>query len=205
MKKTLISLLCLSLSLALSAKELKRPSWSQGLPQRTDAKAPVIEITKPLAEETTSNLNRTIIKPSHQTQSISAPAPIFPQPKPMIETAPPESAPSDNIQSTITVIQSKPATINDKPHYPWNITRMTAVTAPSFWVKKYPTVHINISIQPNGQVEAIHEVTDKPIPQALMLKIQRTIKQWRFTAPEEYGIQTNLTRPFKIQLQPDHT
>ncbi|MCW8869464.1 MAG: hypothetical protein OQK49_02070 [Proteobacteria bacterium] len=205
MKKTLISFLCLSLSLAISAKELKRPSWSQGLPERTDSKAPELKIAKPFNEDKELTLNRTLIKPNHQTQSISVPSPNYQQQKPVIETTFSESNPPDNNHSTITVIQSKPAKNNINQQYPWNITRMAAVTAPAFWVKKYPSVHINISIQPNGQVESIREITDKPIPQALMVKIQRAIKQWRFTAPEDYGIHTNLSRPFKIQLQPDHT
>lgn len=197
----------LLISLSSIATESKRPSWSQGLPERKNQPTPPPQIEKPITKPSTnhalfrkqlenlSQQNQTLNDSTNHSESFTE-IPLLPQQKKLT------SADKNHTDfSPITVIQSTRQNKQIPEHYPWEITRLTPVVVPRYWLSKYPTVMLDISINPNGQVNEISVNELNPMPDSLKTRIERSIKRWHFTAPKDYGITENIVRPFEIQLQ----
>ena len=231
MKKTILLVAMLSTQLAWSQEnDGKRPSWSQGLPERHKTAAPNMKNQIPTMEDGLGadldlGMSRTdiefeglskpvVIKP--ENKKIDAVEPIEPVHSPVVEfdTEAVLQAPSTatstshqksnvNMQSNVLVQQKEKvqAPVDENAaSYLWHVERMVPVQVPKSLAAQHHSVLLKLSIDSQGKVIDVSPVIDQTSPTVMRHAI-RYVNQWRFEPPRKQGINHELSRVFNVSIQ----
>lgn len=205
MKRPLITCLLIAMAGTVCAQtQTKRPSWSQGLPERESVRQPEKPGFKP---ETT--------RPSIQTQpDLKAERPVSPdieielstQPNLNLKVAPkalvqPETNPVR--RAGFRHMQNKPVVNEDinplHDQYNWTLLKTIPIDIPARHTTK-SELKIRIYINPEGEV--VRVAAGAPDVPAMMLKqAQKSIQQWQFEPPKNIGITDNIAKTFTIEIK----
>ena len=205
MKHLTLTILLISLTSALFAQEQsKRPSWSQGLPERQTSQLP----GNPGLE---SKENKTAIQSQPE---ISIEKPAAPEIKIELSTQPemefkvePNAIEQPLMQPIRRAGQRRlnNRTIGEKvsnplhQQYSWSLVKTEPIDITSRHATKNQ-LKVRIYINPEGQV--VRVAAGAPDVPALMLKeAQQSIQQWQFEPPKEIGITDNLVKTFTIEIK----
>ncbi len=209
-----LHLICLFLSLSfnasLSAQETnKRPSWSQGLPERSTALKPTVSM-----ETETDAVNNDIERPSFDVGEIN------PQPTVEVElsTEPliqhdllvPETAANPIPNNRKAALQAyfdgadeetNGATENEQAaaDYSWQVIS----TQPIAWTGQNSgpdSLKLYIHINPDGQVIKVSKA-DTNISRQVLQQAERSILKWQFEPPKAVGVSGNISKEFTIEIQ----
>ena len=185
----------------------KRPSWSQGLPERQKVLKPGTsalniestdrsEIEAPLIEQLQTE------QPKFELEQLEVPAiehkikidaPVLEQ----VEVMPTQRLGTHVKSQRRPLFVKKTNPLHEK--YQWNVLRTTPIEMPSHLNNKR-NIDVIIYIKPDGSVS---KVTSKdPDVSSTMLKyVSDSIRNWVFDAPEKIGIQDILSKQFAIEIQ----
>lgn len=205
MKHIIYIILILFISTTLSAQtQSKRPSWSQGLPERTTAGQPQTPGFKPEP-----------IKPENQSQpDVKTEQPITPDidielmTQPDLElniqpnnTEQPEAAPvrragSRRLNNRIV----ETAAVNPlHEQYSWHLIKTQPINIPPRHVTKNE-LKVRIFINPEGRVVRVAAGTPD-VPAMMLKEAQYSIQQWQFEPPKNIGITDNIAKTFTIEIK----
>ena len=195
----------MTLTGTLSAQtQTKRPSWSQGLPERQASQQPGKPGFDPELEKVNNKQTPTMQseRPTTPTLNID----IATQPDLNFDIKPdrnpiPESKPIRRAgQRSIQYRQQNTPDINPLHHkYKWNVVKTTPIDIPDRYATQ-STLKVRIYINPQGEV--IKVAAAAPDVPAMMLKeAQKSIENWRFEAPKDIGISDNLAKTFTIEIK----
>lgn len=205
MKHLIITCLLIFVTGNLTAQtETKRPSWSQGLPERQ---------TSPQPGKPSFNIDES--KPTLQSQPhIETQRTITPEIEIELTTQPklelnvqPETEPQPKIDTVRRagyrrLQQSGPVAQDTNPlheQYSWTLLKTTPIDIPARHAAKNQ-LKVRIFINPDGEV--IRVAAGAPDVPALMLKqAQKSIENWRFDPPKDIGISDNLSKIFTIEIK----
>ncbi len=196
--RTLVLILWVSLAGAQNNKDedKKRPSWSQGIPERQstpdmgrpqfDPADSAIEIETSAVAEGVNDFKLDVITPE-----ITPPATLPDLPEPVIRPASADVA----VTAAVSAVE---AASNDL--YDWHIEQQQPVLVPADTLQILDRVMMKISINANGEVVAVEAAQDD-LPQDLFNRARKSINQWRFAAPKYQGVEVAiLSRVFEINL-----
>lgn len=207
----------------------KRPSWSQGLPERKqgpsiDLVAPKLslevqserplEFAFPLQEDQAENTSNDPVAVSNHIENTVGEADVNQKEEGNIggET-------EDGLQNKLPMTKAPvPAQLLATPSpnsiidaeadknetiksmgYDWQVQRMIPVTVPRTLVQAHRNVLLKIAIDHKGRVVDVMPVVDNT-SKAVIRHATRFIKQWRFEPPLSKGINHGLSRVFKVEL-----
>ena len=177
-------------------EEKKKPSWSTGLPERKSAPSmntPSAEVEKPqFAMEQPASIDipeTDMALPAGLTQK-------FVMPEITIDNSAPEIDEPEVEYKVYTAIDS--AMLNN---YSWEIVEMEPVKIPKTLSFSYQEVMLEISINPQGRVVKVARVSDRT-SNTILNYASKTIKKWRFKAPEDDGINGIVSKTMKVELLP---
>lgn len=189
-------------------EQKKRPSWSQGLPERQNAPSAGSLLSKPKAviDDTPE---QQAIRPELEAPEID----LGFKPKPASEfNVEPVSV--DLSLSREEMRESFYESEKDQPEpevevvdsallaqYKWQVVKVTEVEVPNnFDASK--ALNLNIHINPKGEViKVVSE--DSGLSSRAMRVIEKSIKNWRFEPPADLGIASNINKSFNIDIQAD--
>lgn len=184
----------------------KRPSWSQGLPERQAALKPV---SKGLRNPAESNVDHTpeiesieMQAPALEVQLITTPIKM---PATTIEN-PTEDTQSPAVNSRKKALEqyysSEPqTTVAVNPliaEYNWQVLKTTPIELPSDYSSD--SLVLNIQINPKGKVTKV-TVADSNIPDLVLEYAEKSIRKWRFQPPGDIGITENISKVFTIDIK----
>ncbi len=195
-----------------AATEIKRPSWSQGLPERH--KAPKFEQPSLEIEEQPDTV---------QTPMIERNAPVIEpilteQPKFTLEKfdVPEFEVQSTAPQQTAILEDAKPVRLDSlakkrnriggekqvnplHQQYHWKVISTQPINIPSH-LTSVNNINVKIFLKPNGQVSKV--TSNDPNVSSTMLKYaSESISNWLFEAPEKIGITEVMSKQFDIEIQ----
>ncbi|MCX7554029.1 hypothetical protein OS175_09080 [Marinicella sp. S1101] len=187
-------------------EQKKRPSWSQGLPERQNAPSAGSLLSKPKAviDDTPE---QQAIRPELEVPEID----LGFKPKPASEfNVEPVSVDlslsreemretfyeSEKNEPEVEVVDSALLA-----QYKWQVIKVTEVEVPSdFDASK--ALNLNIHINPKGEVVKVVS-EDSGVSSRAMRVIEKSIKNWRFEPPADLGIAANINKSFNIDIQAD--
>ncbi|MCX7545041.1 energy transducer TonB [Marinicella gelatinilytica] len=200
----LTALMVTTISHAQTETDTKRPSWSQGLPERQSTVQPGNPSLK-----TDDNRSEPIITPD-----ISEDRPMAPVMDMNIATQPdfdfkiepeaPQTPNTEPVRRAGTSHFQKREMVSKEinplhAQYPWAIVKTTPLDIPSRYATK-DTLKVRIYINPEGEV--VRVAAGAPDVPALMLKqAQQSIQNWRFEPPKNLGITDTLSKTFTIEIK----
>lgn len=209
-----LHLICLLLSLVLitqlNAQETtKRPSWSQGLPERTTTLKPTVDRdTESDAAETDRERPRfdaVEINPQPEVEVELSTEPLI-QPElviPETTVIPTQNNRKAALQAYFdgTEEGANTATENEQAaaDYNWRVIR----TEPIAWTGQNSapeSLKLYIHINPDGQVIKVTKA-DTSISKQVMQQAERSILQWQFEPPKAVGVAENISKEFTIEIQ----
>lgn len=197
--------------------EQKRPSWSQGLPEREttlSAGQPVItlkaeqnsqEVASPTIE------NATTERPEIELEAFKAPQLNYkiqldePIKANEIEVSVEEreviarrAGPDSRVRKNTQDFNSK--TVNSlHDDYSWKVLSTTPIEMPG-QLSNTESINVDIHINPDGSVEKV--TTNDPNVSSRMLKYaSKSIENWKFEAPEKLGITDVMSKNFAIEIK----
>jgi outer membrane biosynthesis protein TonB len=189
---------------AQTETQTKRPSWSQGLPERQTNLQP----GKPGFE---SEQNKRAVQ---SQPDITAERPSTPQIEIDLSTQPDMEF---NVKpEAIEQLETEPVrragirrlnnkSMDDKDinplhqQYNWSVVKTEPINIPPRFATKNQ-LKVRIYINPDGQV--VRVAAGSPDVPALMLKeAQHSIQQWQFEPPKDIGITDNLSKTFTIDIE----
>lgn len=221
MKYLIIISLLLSMNLmAQTAK--KRPSWSQGLPERQKT----LSTNQPKLNVQSDNQRAGIEAPVHD--NIATDAPDFeleefaaPQLNYEIDRAITEqpdqseenpTTSSNNLTSDVRYrsrlsaaqrIQKRHSIekVNNPLHddYKWQVLSTTPIDIPSH-LHSITNLNIEIFIKPDGSVSRVSS-TDPNVTSQLLKYVTESVENWQFEAPEKIGISDEMSKNFTIEIE----
>ena len=184
----------------------KRPSWSQGLPERQSA----IKRTAPVNKFRGNKQAREV----EHDRSLG----VAELPNVEIELASAQPIIKFEIESMQPAVTSRQEAFdqyysNDKEggvdtevnpllaQYTWKPIKTTAIDVPEDFDDQKP-LKLNIRINPKGEVTRVTEV-DTAIPKRVFKSAEKSILKWKFQAPAEIGITENISKTFSIDIKTD--
>ncbi len=198
----------------------KRPSWSQGLPERQAAPVSrIVQTNKVESTETEIDTPSIGEKPLIETQVLSIDFQPQPSSEFKVESQASESKPaaskrvdrkaifeqyysSQSRTSDAANQANQPDTIEVNPliaAYKWQVLKTTPVEVPNSFDKTQP-LKVTIQINPQGKVVKVTEA-DARIPSVVMRHVEKSMLNWRFEAPADIGLSENISRVFEIDIQ----
>lgn len=186
----------------------KRPSWSQGLPERQTAPTAASLMSKPKAEIDMRPAQESF-KPELETSEIE----LNFQPKSAndfkVEVEPvavdmtlSREEMRDSFFKTEDDVSELDVVDNDLlAQYKWQVLKVTNVEVPNDFDAS-EALNLNIHINPKGRVVKVVS-EDADVSANAMRMIEKSIKKWRFEPPADLGIAANINKTFNIDIQAD--
>ncbi|VAW46658.1 hypothetical protein MNBD_GAMMA02-154 [hydrothermal vent metagenome] len=191
----------------VKSQNQKRPSWSQGLPERQSSMTPSASMNKFKVNQQSSNTavdDRSLEMAELPSIGINLVAT-----KPVIELG---------IESVQPIANSRREAFdqyhnNDKEgiviaavdplvaEYKWTPIKTTPINVPENFDEN-KTLKLNIHINPKGEVTRV-TVADTAIPRKVFKNVEQSILKWKFQAPSEVGITENISKTFSIDIKTD--
>lgn len=190
-------------------KNQKRPSWSQGLPERQSPINPSTSMSSFKVDEKTKSTSEDDLKlqdgelPSVEIDLVDAP----PLMKLKIEPVKPTtltrqqafdeyySNKKDEQEESITAVNPLIA------EYKWTPIKTTPIdVTDDFDGSK--AIKLKIQINPKGHVTRVTD-SETTIPRQLFKSAEKSILNWRFQAPSKIGITENISKTFSIDINTD--
>lgn len=185
----------------------KRPSWSQGLPERQKVLKPGTPALN-LDSTNRSVLETPVIEqvqteqPKFELEQLEVPtfdhnieieAPVLDQ----VNTQAAQRLDVRAKSSRRSLAAKEVNPLHAK--YKWKVLRTTTIEMPS-QLKRQSPIDVIIYIKPNGSVS---KVTSKdPEVSSTMLKyVSESIQNWQFDAPSKLGIDEIISKKFAIEIQ----
>ncbi|KAA3651592.1 MAG: hypothetical protein DWP95_00515 [Proteobacteria bacterium] len=204
MKFLIILTALMTVTMSFAQTETRRPSWSQGLPERPTSQQPDrpgfnTESTTDSTPETPAIKTERPITPSLEIDLATEPEidfniqperPIVPQTEPVRRAG----------QGSFRTRQSNTAQVNPlHEQYPWTVVKITPIKISDRYATK-DTLKVRIFINPNGEVIKV-TAASPDVPALMLKKAQKSIEQWRFAPPKDLGITENLAKTFTIEIK----
>lgn len=188
--------------------EKKRPSWSQGLPERKTAPTAASLMSKPKSEIDFRPAQESF-KPELDTTEIQ----LNFQPKSTndfkveVEPTPIEvSLSREEMRDSFYKVEDdeqEPEVVDSEllAQYKWQVVKVSNVEVPSDFDAS-EALNLNIHINPKGRVVKVVS-EDEEVSSKAMRMIEKSIKKWRFEPPGDLGIAANINKSFNIDIQAD--
>ena len=220
-----VILLSLLLAGLAEAEEKKRPSWSQGLPERTAAPSMQVPVTKPTdfrpeaptvdldVSDVLENPVMTVAEPIEQTAD-----PVIEMADEVEVEAPEVVAETAEDSADVRLLAAAEPLINQPERteptglipevdeslsadqYSWTIEKQLPVRVSANVFSQYNSVLLKVMINNNGEVVGVDKVIANT-PDLVVQQAERSLKRWRFLAPASEGIKASLlSRVLKVQL-----
>ncbi len=199
-------------SVAFAQEEKKRPSWSQGLPERqaapqagspgmnrVEVKKPEFDV-KPEIEPISSGLEMEL-----DTQAFSVPEPtIEPVTQPEQESASLNAA--NRREALEQYYAGNDESANEQQQalikqYKWAVLKTSPIQIPSDYSGS-DSLKLHIQINPKGRVVRVTRA-DSSIPEYVVESAEKSIKGWRFEPPKNLGIEEVIGKTFTIDVVTD--
>lgn len=142
------------------------------------------------------HMKKTIITTTEPKQKITSQSQIHPK-----NSKPETESSSVTAQATTQSNEPKQAPNSTYPAYTWNILKSMPITSPKSYHTDQSTVQLIVTIDPSGRVIQT-KPTARNEDRVLARHAMRSIKKWRFDAPEKYGIKNPVTKTLSINLMP---
>lgn len=205
MKHLIIASLLLTFN-SHAQDDQKRPSWSQGLPERQTTIKPEKQRFNTEPKTTTD-----VIAPDTSERPAAPSIEINLSTAPVIELnvqpqTPPVDAPiATNRANALTSYYQQPQTVSNEPNpllaeYSWNILKTTPISIPGR-IKSNDNLKLRIQINPQGKVIRV-TAADPSVSAIIMRHAENSIRNWQFQPPEEIGISENISKVFTIEITP---
>lgn len=216
-----IIIISLLFSVTVKAQtDKKRPSWSQGLPERQKT----VSTSQPRLSIQDESQSTDVEAPIHD--NIAAETPTFeleefapPQLKYEINqtateqptqteenTNSPHSVSGSNYRSRLSAGQrfqkrSSNKTVKNPLHdeYKWQVLSTTPIGVPSH-LNNVTNLNIEIFIKPDGSVSRVSS-TDPNVTSQLLKYVTESVENWQFEAPEKIGIYDEMSKNFAIEIE----
>lgn len=176
--------------------EKKKPSWSQGLPERQatpDFRKPAAPVGQPTAEINEPEVDM----PSAVDVAIDSElTPDFEMPAIEIQVA--EPAADEAALEYQVYAASEASALND---YDWQLLEGEPVEIPKTLSFSYKEVWLEVSINPRGEVVKVQRISDRT-GMVILNYASQALKNWRFSPPEAVGIDGVISKTMKIDLIP---
>lgn len=209
MKKIVFLSLVLVVSLGVAQEEKKRPSWSQGLPERQAAPQPGKPAINPVQADTPEFDVKPEIEPINAGLEMEIDTKAFAVPKPVIEPvtapAPEDSAPSAaNRREALEQYYAGEDEASDEQQqalikqYTWSVLKTSPIQIPSDYSGS-DSLKLHIQINPKGRVVKVTRA-DSSIPEYVVESAEKSIKGWRFEPPGDLGIDAVIGKTFTIDV-----
>ncbi len=203
---------CLLMPFISSAQEnkQKRPSWSQGLPERqtslkpTDAMLSKPQTTDPVIDSPDANTFDQPVAPELEVGLVTE-AIVVPQPSIELVTEPVAPAVTSRREAREQYYSNNGGEVaNNEPNplladYSWKVLKTTPIEVPEQFSDN-ESLKLKIQINPRGRVTRV-TVAEADVPALLLEKAERSIMQWKFEPPKKIGIKENISRTFTIDIQ----
>ncbi len=194
-----------------SETKKKRPSWSQGLPERQASMKRTNSMYKQEAGSAVTVDDPLLIEkpaaPAFEVDLVTEPIAV---PKPVIEIETPaiESQVSvsreqareqyySNDQQNASQGESEKNPLFDL--YKWKVLKTTPIEVPGEGDGN-ESLKLNIQINPEGRVTRVSKGNIN-IPDDVLKSAEKSILNWRFEPPKEIGITENISKVFTIDIR----
>ncbi|WP_154223715.1 hypothetical protein [Marinicella rhabdoformis] len=185
----------------------KRPSWSQGLPERQKVLkpgAPALNVDS----STRSDIEAPIVErvqteqPKFELEQLEVPtfdhqieieAPVLDQ----TDTQPPQRLDARAKSQRRTLITKEDNPLHDK--YQWEVVHTTPIEMPSHLNSK-GNIEVIIYIKPDGSVSKVTS-RDPDVTSTMLKYVSESIQNWRFEAPNKIGISEVMSKQFAIEIK----
>ncbi|TDR23488.1 energy transducer TonB family protein [Marinicella litoralis] len=194
-------------------KNQKRPSWSQGLPERQSSMTPTSSINKFKVKqepmdviEDDRSLELTEL-PSVEIEMMNTQPVIELEPvmELEVETVQPVAATReeafDQYFSSKGEGEVKTEVNPLVSEYKWTLLKSLPIEVPQNFSDN-ETLKLNIHINPKGHVTRV-TVAEASIPKKIFESAEKSILKWRFEAPAEIGINEVISKTFSIDIKTD--
>jgi hypothetical protein len=186
----------------------KRPSWSQGLPERQAAVqpgkpainpgrpgAPEIDVA-PEIEPMASGLEVELV-----TEPIAVPQPVLEAPTESVVTTA-----ADRREAREQYFSGEQQAVNEQQQelikqYQWSVLKTSPIEIPSDYSGS-ESLKLYIQINPKGRVVKVTRA-DASIPEYVVESAEKSIRRWRFEPPGDLGIEEVIGRTFTIDVVTD--
>jgi len=208
MKIVVLILLFASVAGYAQEENKKRPSWSQGLPERQAAMkpgdagfkparpgAPEVDVTPDL-EPMGGDLDMELV-----TEPIAVPQPVIDAP---VNTTEAEITNREEAREQYFSGQAVIASAEQEAlikQYKWAVLKTSPINIPSDYTGT-DSLKLHIQINPKGKVVKVTRA-DAGIPEYVVDSAEKSIKRWRFEPPEDMGIEEVIGRTFTIDVVTD--
>jgi hypothetical protein len=211
MKYLMVIGLLLSLSSNAQDENKKRPSWSQGLPERQAVLKPMDSGFKPADNDDTLNSTPGLATidepnlPSIDVNLLENPV-LVPEPVLVIETeslvptASNRKAAFEQYHSNDNSAEVSSNVVNPMiAEYKWIPIKTLPIEVPAS-SDKNKQLKLVIQINPKGQVVAVDKA-DANISALVLQSAEKSILKWRFEPPSDLGITENISKTFDIEIE----
>ena len=210
--KNLFLLIVLLAVISTVHAEQKRPSWSQGLPEReqtTPSNQPNIRIEQdtqnPLIEKPVLE-NVVTETPAFEMQQFDAPQLNY-EVEYKVETDKSDVTALNLNRRSRSISASrfqnrKPTESPENPlhkEYSWEVLNTTPIELPSHLISTN-NINIEIYIKPNGSVSRVTS-TDPNVSSQMLKLVSESVRNWQFEAPKKIGITDILSKNFDIEIK----
>lgn len=204
-----LAIICLLFTFTSYAQDdQKRPSWSQGLPERQATVKPEKQRFNPEPKTTSADTPPSISDertsaPNLEIDLSTEPPVIELNDQPKVSTQAPIITNRAEAQTNYYQPQSQTITIVSNPllaDYSWEILKITPINIPSR-LKSSETIKLKIQINPQGKVTRVTSA-DNNISNMILRYAENSIRSWQFQPPQEIGITENISKIFTIEITP---
>jgi len=193
-----------------SEQNKKRPSWSEGLPERQATMKHTSTMYKQQSvEESVSDEPVIAEKPMAPTFDVELVTEPIVVPSPVTEIAVESllKASVDREKAREQYFSSEEQAaevLESKEHlliaqYNWQVLKTTPIDIPGQGDEN-GTLKLTIQINPKGHVTRVSKA-DASIPAIVLRSAEKSIRNWRFQPPSEIGITENISKTFTIDIQ----
>ncbi len=194
-------------SWAQASDEKQKPSWSQGLPERTKApttQPDMIDIKDPSAaanddlrpemdlETDMSDFDLGMDLPKAKppvTEPIEAVEPVDTTEPQQVVVAEPE----------VKVALPEPA-LSDPDEYNWRVIESHPIVIPRTYFYDKDSVKVKVTINPEGEVVRV-KGSSRNLSQSVVFSVQKQLKNWRFDPPANHGITSSISKVHVLPVE----
>lgn len=211
MKKFVVLFLILMTFVVVAQEDnkKKRPSWSQGLPERQAVPQPgkpAVNVDRPVESEIDAKPEIEPIKSGLELELVTEPIVV---PQPVIE--PVSTQPEvPNVTSRREAFEQyyggkENSDISQQQalikQYKWSIVKTLPIDIPNDYTGS-DSLKLHIQINPKGRVVRVTRA-DNSIPEYVVESAEKSIRSWRFEPPEDLGIEEVIGKTFTIDVVTD--
>jgi len=214
MKKLILLSVLIAINVNAQDENKKRPSWSQGLPERQATLQPGNPSFKP-ADNSEPSKSEPIVSdmgkpelPDIDVGILTEPV-VIPEPVLVIESAPVAASPKGRKEalehyysSEQQAEEAKQIVINPLvAQYTWKPIKTSPIEIPGH-INGSESLKLVIQINPNGKVVSVAKA-DSNMSSLVLQSAEKSILNWRFEPPSELGITENISKTFTIDVELD--